>query len=78
LINGYIYANLWLTNYVLKIDTSSGKVVAKLDLSSLSEDAKSKYPGAAEMNGIAYDSVQNKIYVTGKLWLNIYEIKFSH
>ena len=78
LINGFIYANEWLTNYILKIDTSSGKVVGKLDLSSLSTDARSKYPGAAEMNGIAYDSVQNKIYVTGKLWPTIYEIKFSH
>lgn len=78
LINGFIYANVWLTNYIVKIDTSSGKIVGKLDLSSLNEDARSKYPGAAEMNGIAYDSVQNKIYVTGKLWPNIYEIKFSH
>jgi len=78
LIHGYIYANKWLTNYILKIDTATGRVVGKLDLSSLSEDAALRYPGSAEMNGIAYDSVQNKIYVTGKLWPTIYEIKFDH
>lgn len=78
LIHGYIYANKWLTNYILKIDTTSGRVVGKLDLSMLSGDASSRYPGSAEMNGIAYDSVRNKIYVTGKLWPAIYEIKFDH
>ena len=78
LINGFIYANQWLTGYILKIDTSSGKVVGKLDLSSLKSIAVSKYPGSLEMNGIAYDAVANKIYITGKLWPNIYEIKFSH
>jgi glutamine cyclotransferase len=78
LINCFIYDNQWLTGYILKIDTSSGKVVGKLDLSSLKSTAVSKYPGSAEMNGIAYDAVTNKIYITGKLWPNIYEIKFSH
>ena len=77
-IKGYLYANQWLTNYILKIDPQSGKVVGRLDLSSLMEDAKAKHPGSAEMNGIAWDSVKDKIYVTGKLWPNIFEIKFSH
>lgn len=78
LINGYIYANQWLTNYILKINISNGKVVGKLDLSSLSTEAKLKYIGSAEMNGIAYDSLKDKIYITGKLWPYIFEIKFSH
>lgn len=78
LINGFIYANQWLTNYILKIDTASGKVVGKLDLSALSADAKQKYSGAQEMNGIAYDPVKDKVYVTGKLWPVRYEIRFEH
>ena len=78
MINGYLYANQWLTNYILKIDTTSGRIVGKLDLSALKTAATLKYPGAAETNGIAYDSAQNKIYVTGKLWPTIYEIKFDH
>jgi glutamine cyclotransferase len=78
LINGFIYANQYRTNYVLKIDPASGKVVGKLDFTTLDSEAKNKYPQAAEMNGIAYDSAAKKIYVTGKLWPNIYEVKFSY
>jgi len=78
LINGFIYANKYQTNYVLKIDTTSGKVVGRLDFTTLDSEAKNKYPDAAEMNGIAYDSVSKKVYVTGKLWPNIYEVKFSY
>ena len=77
-IKGFIYANVWETNFIVKVDTSNGKVVGKLDLSSLVFEAKNKNPNADVLNGIAYDSVTNKIYVTGKLWTNVYEINFSH
>ena len=75
-IKGYIYANQWQTNYILKIDTSSGKVVGKLDLGSIVGEESNKYPGSEVLNGIAYDSASGKIYITGKLWPNIFEIKF--
>ena len=78
MINGYIYANQWLTDNILKIDTTTGKVVGKLDLSSLKTEAKMNYPFSEETNGIAYDSATNKVYVTGKLWPLIYEIQFKH
>jgi len=78
IINGFIYANQYRTNYILKIDPASGKVVGKLDFTTLDSEAKNKYPESAEMNGIAYDSVAKKIYVTGKLWPNIYEVRFSY
>jgi glutamine cyclotransferase len=78
LIKGYVYANQWLTDYILKIDTISGIVVGRLDLSLLKNESKMKYPFAEETNGIAYDYIANKIYVTGKLWPNIYEIQFDH
>lgn len=77
-INGYIYANIYTTNSVVKIDTATGKIIAKLDLSTLAENAKRKYPGSWEMNGIAFDSTADKIYVTGKMWPHIYEIRFQH
>jgi glutaminyl-peptide cyclotransferase len=76
LIKGYLYANQWQTNYILKIDTASGKVVGKINLDALAGDIKNKYPGADVLNGIAYDSTSGKVYVTGKLWPNIFEIKF--
>lgn len=76
LINGFIYANQWQTNYILKIDPASGKVVGRLDLTSLVDGVRSKYAPSDSLNGIAYDSTTGKIYVTGKLWPNMYEIKF--
>ena len=77
-INGFIYANVWTTNKIVKIDPATGKIVGKLDLISLLHEARTKYAGATELNGIAFDAANNKIYVTGKLWPNIYRIEFPH
>ncbi|HTE12744.1 MAG TPA: glutaminyl-peptide cyclotransferase [Chitinophagaceae bacterium] len=76
-INGYIYANQYQTNYILKIDPSNGKVLGKLDLSSLEAEAKKKFSNAEVLNGIAYHPETKSLYVTGKLWPTIYEIKFN-
>jgi glutamine cyclotransferase len=76
-INGFIYANQYETNYILKIDPSNGKVVGRLDLSNLDAEAKKKYADAEVLNGIAYHPETNSLYVTGKLWPTIYEIKFN-
>jgi len=76
-IKGYIFANIWTTNTIVKIDPTDGKVVGKLDLSSLAYEAKNIYPGSLEMNGIAYDSIANRIFVTGKLWPKIYELQID-
>lgn len=77
-VNGFIYANIYTTHIIVKIDPSTGNVVAKLDITALFEDSKTRYPGSAETNGIAYEPGSDKIYVTGKLWPLIYEIKFEH
>ena len=74
-IRGYIYANVYTKNYIVKIDPSNGHVVARLDLSSLEAAAMNKYPGSMQMNGIAYDSMADKIYITGKMWPSIYAIR---
>lgn len=75
-IKGFIYANVWMTNTIVKIDPKTGDVVGKIDLSSLLYESKIKFPNALETNGIAYDSISGKVLVTGKLWPTIYEIKF--
>jgi len=75
LINGYLYANQWLTPYLLKIDPASGKVVGKFDFTQMTDQIKNQYPDAQEFNGVAYDSTTKKIYVTGKKWPKLYEIK---
>ncbi len=77
-INGYIYANKWQTNFIYKIDPASGKVVGKINLGQLADEARRKYEDAEYMNGIAYDSAGGKVYVTGKMWPSIYELKFNN
>ena len=78
LINGFIYANQWLTDYIIKIDTTTGNVVGRINLGALKDEAKAAYGGAIETNGIAFDAAADKVYVTGKLWPFLYEIKFAH
>ena len=76
-IRGSIYANIWQTNYIIKIDPSSGKVVGKYDLTALCDEARTKFAQAEVLNGIAYDAAANKIYITGKTWPTLYEIKLN-
>ena len=76
-IKGYIYANVWLTNNIVKIDPTNGNVVGKLDLTPYAKEAKNIYSGSREMNGIAYNSETGKLLFTGKLWPKIYEIQID-
>lgn len=75
-VDGYVYANQWEYNYIVKIDPSNGTVVAKLDLSGIVDTVKKEYPGANVLNGIAYNSATKKFYVTGKYWPRLFEIQF--
>jgi glutaminyl-peptide cyclotransferase len=77
-INGYIYANVWMTAYIVKIDPNTGNIVAKINLAPMDYNIKNLYPKALEMNGIAFDAINDKIYVTGKAWPFIYEVAFKH
>lgn len=76
-IKGFIYANVWQTNDIVKIDPSNGKVVGRLDLTSLKKEAEANFRYSEVLNGIAFDSVSNKVYVTGKMWPSIYRIEFE-
>jgi glutaminyl-peptide cyclotransferase len=75
-IDGYIYANRWQTDDILKIDTSSGHVVGKMDLKGLlfQYDPNVKLQEGSVLNGIAYDSATRKLYITGKRWPKMFEI----
>ena len=74
-VNGFIFANIWMTNTIVKIDPSNGQIVAKTDLGELASQAKNQYPGSMEMNGIAFDSAKNQLMVTGKLWPKIFVLQ---
>jgi glutaminyl-peptide cyclotransferase len=77
-INGFIYANIWTTNYIAKIDPVDGKIVGLIDLSDLFLKAKNENPHSEATNGIAYNPKNDKILVTGKFWPYIFEIGFRH
>lgn len=73
-INGYIYANIWTKDIIVKIDPENGKIIGKLDLTTIANELRHTHPNAMEMNGIAFDPTTNRIFITGKLWPKIYEI----
>lgn len=70
-INGEVWANVWYTNFIVRIDPVTGVVKSKLDLSELNQSA-----GRDDvLNGIAWDADSKRLFVTGKLWSSLYEIK---
>jgi glutaminyl-peptide cyclotransferase len=75
-INGQIWANLWTTDTIVKIDPETGKIIAEIDLTGLlpSSFLNSK-SNIDVLNGIAFDKAKNKVYVTGKLWPKLFEIE---
>ena len=77
-VNGSILANIYQTPYIIRIDPNTGKVLGKADFTNLVKEVKLKDPDVDYMNGIAWDSANNKIYVTGKLWPNMYEVRLNN
>lgn len=76
-INGYVYANVWETNWILKIDPTSGKVVGRADLSAIGNQIKAMNPSADVMNGIAYDKNSKAFLITGKYWPKAFLIRMK-
>jgi len=76
-MEGYILANQWETNRILKIDPQSGNVVGILDLSQLAQEAKLDYPQADVLNGIAYHPGTKLLIVTGKFWPSTYVLQLN-
>lgn len=78
-IDGYIFANRWQTNDILKIDTANGHVVGKMDLTGLLAQyaAKDINSNTNVLNGIAYDSTTKKLYITGKNWPKMFEMSLK-
>ena len=74
-VDGYIFANIYETSRIVKIDPSTGKVVGRMDLSVITEEIKRTYPNTAELNGIAYDRNSKALLITGKLWPKSYLIR---
>lgn len=80
-IDGFIYANVYQSDYILKINPESGNVVGKIDLPGMKEKyfADKIVAGRTDvLNGIAYDSSTKKMYITGKRWPKLFEIKLNN
>lgn len=77
-IKGFVFANIWPTSTIVKIDLTNGEVIGKMELDSLLHDASKIQKQLDVMNGIAYDSISDRIFVTGKFWPKIYEIKLNY
>ncbi len=78
-IDGFIYANVYGEDFIIKIDPSNGKIAGKMDLPGLKEKyfAKEITDRTDVLNGIAYDSVTKKIFITGKRWAKLFEITLN-
>ena len=76
-VKGEVLANVWQTNVIVRIDPKTGKVTGVIDLSALAMAEAAKGHGIDVLNGIAYDADHDRLFVTGKLWPDLYEIRLT-
>lgn len=76
-VKGEIYANIWTTDRIARINPASGRIVGWIDLTGLlsPEDRVEGENGTDVLNGIAYDARRDRLFVTGKRWPKLFEIK---
>jgi glutamine cyclotransferase len=72
-VHGEIFANIWQTNRIARIDPRTGNVVGWIDLTGLLSTTDKA--GTDVLNGIAYDAEHDRLFVTGKLWPKLFEIR---
>jgi glutaminyl-peptide cyclotransferase len=73
-----IYANVWETNFILRIDAATGAMTGIIDASSLlTTDERSQLASGAVLNGIAYDPDSDTFFLTGKYWPKLFEVTFK-
>jgi glutamine cyclotransferase len=75
-VEGEIWANVWRTMQILRINPTNGNVVGIIDCTGIISDAE-RTPTMDVFNGIAYDSTTKSIYVTGKNWPKVFQIELQ-
>lgn len=73
-VRGEIYANVWGSDFIVRISPRTGKVLGWTQLGGIIDKRELASPDAV-LNGIAYDSAGDRLFVTGKLWPKLFEIK---
>ncbi len=76
-INGTIYANIFTTDVIVQIDPETGKILSEINMKGILDMYKNPNDTVNVLNGIAYDKATNRIFVTGKWWPRLFEIKFK-
>jgi glutamine cyclotransferase len=76
-IDGEVWANVWQTDYIVRIDPTSGRVVGVIDLKGLLPAGQVKDPADDVLNGIAWDAAGRRLFVTGKNWPSLFEIRLT-
>ena len=75
-IDGEIWANVWMTDMIVRIDPASGAIKSHIDLSGLKEQAGA-IGNDSVLNGIAWDAKKKRLFVTGKYWPKLYEVALA-
>jgi glutamine cyclotransferase len=73
-VKGELYANIWQTEFIVRIDPATGKLLGSIDFVGLYPPADNTHDNSV-MNGIAYDSATDRLFVTGKNWPSLFEVK---
>jgi glutamine cyclotransferase len=76
-IDGEVWANVWQTDFIVRIDPASGHVVGIIDLRGLLPAGVVKDPRDDVLNGIAWDATTRRLFVTGKNWPSLFEIRLT-
>jgi glutamine cyclotransferase len=76
-IDGEVWANVWQTDAVLRIDPATGNILSVIDLSGLLAPGDIRDPNDEVLNGIAWDPETRRLFVTGKNWPKLFEIRVT-
>ncbi len=74
-INGTLYANVYTTNIIVQIDPQTGKIISEINLDGILKMYTNPNDTTDYLNGIAYDSIRKRLFVTGKWWPRLFEIE---
>jgi glutaminyl-peptide cyclotransferase len=75
-VKGELYANVWQTEFVLRIDPATGRILGAIDFVGILPQVD-RAKGTDVMNGIAYDPQGDRLFVTGKNWPDLFEVKVN-
>ena len=76
-VDDSIYANVWQTDSIVRIDKGSGQVTGRIDASGLlTDEERANLGSGGVLNGIAYNAEDETFYLTGKLWPKVFEVNF--